>query len=287
MDFNQIMSIALVVIYVVVGLALLWLIIELIRFVRRTHRRADELHRQIEPTLIHLENIAASLEPTAKKIDPLVDRVSLTVDAANLEIMRLDQILENVSDITDSASSAVSAVDNIASAPINLVNNVADKVRGMFKEQGASDESVALGQKKAEEARGELQAGETAAHTQARTPKQIGSEEQTPNIHQSKDAEDAALNKQAAVDFFDQPESTQGYFTYENIFLEDEISSAKAAADSASENAVLPKQEVADEAFRDSSASQDSQRALTLGELARMAQAEKAKTSGEVSRMGE
>ena len=31
-----------------------------------------------------------------------MERVSLTVDAANLEIMRVDQILEDVNEITDS-----------------------------------------------------------------------------------------------------------------------------------------------------------------------------------------
>ena len=83
-------------------------------------------------------------------MDPLVERVSLTVDAANLEIMRVDQILEDVGEITESVSSAVDAVDAAANAPLELVNSVTTKVRNAFKPRRASDESVALGQEKAE-----------------------------------------------------------------------------------------------------------------------------------------
>lgn len=76
--------------------------------------------------------------------------MSLTVDAANLEIMRVDQILEDVNEITDSVASAVEAVDTVTNAPVELVNNVTSRVRNAFKSRRASDESVALGQAKAE-----------------------------------------------------------------------------------------------------------------------------------------
>lgn len=47
-------------------------------------------------------------------------------------------------------SSAVDAVDAAANAPLELVNSVTTKVRNAFKPRRASDESVALGQEKAE-----------------------------------------------------------------------------------------------------------------------------------------
>ena len=79
------------------------------------------------------------------RVDPLVERLSLTVDAANLELMRVDQILEDVTQITDSVSKAAGAVDTVTSAPIDLVNSLTRKLRSKFKPRYASDESVSLG----------------------------------------------------------------------------------------------------------------------------------------------
>ena len=152
MDISEVISIALPIVYVLVGAALIWLVVELVMTVRRTRKTVEEVQKQVEPTLASVERITASLEPVAAKVDPLVERVSLTVDAANLEIMRVDQILEDVNEITDSVSSAVDAVDTVTSAPMELVNNVTNRMRSAFKPKRASDESVALGREKAADA---------------------------------------------------------------------------------------------------------------------------------------
>lgn len=91
MDFYEILNIALPAVYVVVGAALVWLVIELVATVRKARKTVDDLQKQVEPTLAHVESITAALEPAVAKVDPLVERVSLTVDAANLEIMRVDR----------------------------------------------------------------------------------------------------------------------------------------------------------------------------------------------------
>ncbi len=145
MDIEAVLTIALPVVYILVGVALIWFLIELIKFLRSTTRTVNALKQEIDPTLAHVETITAALEPVVARVDPLVERISLTVDAANLEIMRVDQILENVTDITEGVSSAVDAVDTAANAPMKLVNTASEKVRGVFKARKASDESVALG----------------------------------------------------------------------------------------------------------------------------------------------
>ena len=139
MDFFSVINVALPVIYVLVGIVLMWFVIELVMTVRKTRETVTSVQKQLEPTLEHVEKITASLEPVCDKIDPLVDRVSLTVDAANLEVMRLDQILEDVGEITSSASSAENAVDTVANAPLELVNSVTKKVRRKFTPKKASD----------------------------------------------------------------------------------------------------------------------------------------------------
>lgn len=221
MEFNQVINSALPILYVIAGIVLIWLIVELVITVRRARQTVEDIKKQIEPTLEHVESITASLEPATKKIDPLVDRVSLTVDAANLEIMRLDQILEDVGEVTDTVSSTVSTVDAIASAPMDLVNNVTSKVRGAFRSRGASEESIALGEEKAEAAKAEREAEKDADQSekklraverieQARQAEKEGSHNgsvrQGESSDQSVGDEGVSQEKQAS--------GQEGYFTY-------------------------------------------------------------------------
>ncbi|MEG0096048.1 MAG: DUF948 domain-containing protein [Raoultibacter sp.] len=152
MDFGEFFSSVLPVVYVIVGVALVWFLIELVVTVRKTRTAVDDVQKKLDPTLESIEKITASLEPAVAKVDPLVERVSLTVDAANLEIMRLDQILEDVTDITDKVSTAANAVESATSAPIAIVNTMTDRVRGALRSRRASDESIALGEKRASRA---------------------------------------------------------------------------------------------------------------------------------------
>lgn len=163
MDFGEFFSNILPVVFVVVGVALVWLLIELVVTVRKTRTAVDDVQKKLDPTLESIEKITASLEPAVAKIDPLVERVALTVDAANLEIMRLDQILEDVNDITDKVSTAANAVESATSAPIAIVNTMTDRVRGVLRSRRASDESIALGEKKAEHAFGKKTPNNPAA----------------------------------------------------------------------------------------------------------------------------
>ena len=153
MEFGEIINIVLPIVYIIVGVALVWFVVELALTFRKTRKVVSDVNdtvgqvkKQLEPTLDHVEKITAELAPASEKIDPLVDRVSLTVDALNLEVMRVDQILEDVTQVTDSVTKTMDTVDSVTSAPLDLVSSVTDKVRTRFKARGASDESVRLGQ---------------------------------------------------------------------------------------------------------------------------------------------
>lgn len=158
MDINMILT----VVFICVGIALIVFLIELVRTVRSARTTIDNVQKQLEPTLAHVEQITNEIKPAIAKVDPLMDRVSLTIDAANLEMMRVDQILEDVTAITDTASNAIEAVDNVANAPLELVNNVSSKVRKVLKPKAASDEAQMLEQQRvaAAKALDELRAAE-------------------------------------------------------------------------------------------------------------------------------
>ena len=158
MDINMILT----VVFICVGIALIVFLIELVRTVRSARTTIDNVKKQLEHTLAHVEQITNEIKPAVAKVDPLMDRVSLTIDAANLEMMRVDQILEDVTAITDTASNAIEAVDNVANAPLELMNNVSSKVRKVLKPKAASDEAQMLEQQRvaAAKALDELRAAE-------------------------------------------------------------------------------------------------------------------------------
>ncbi len=141
----DVFSIILTIVYIVVGLALVWFIVELAITMRKVRATVTDMKAQLDPTLDNVDKMVAELQPTIGKVDPLVDRVTLTVDSVNLELMRVDGILENLNKITGGVSKTVDAVDSVTSAPLDIVTNMTKKVRSKFRPRYASDESVDLG----------------------------------------------------------------------------------------------------------------------------------------------
>lgn len=137
----DVFSIILTCVYIVVGLALIWFVVELALTMRKVRGTVQDL----EPTLDNVEKMVTDLQPTITKVDPLMDRVTLTVDSVNLELMRVDGILENITNITGGVSKTVDAVDSVTSAPLDIVSNMTKKVRSKFRPRYASEESVDLG----------------------------------------------------------------------------------------------------------------------------------------------
>ena len=145
MDINNIIGIALPAVFVIVGIALVFAIIEIAKMLKATRKAVEDM----QPTLKNVEEITTNIQPTLAKVDPLLDRVQLTVDSVNLEMMRVDQILEDVGQITDKAASATEAVDNIANAPLKAVNNVASRMKTVLGGKAASSDSVKLAEQRA------------------------------------------------------------------------------------------------------------------------------------------
>ena len=51
MEFGEVMGMVLPVVYVVVGIALIWFVVELVVTVRKTRTTVDEMKQQLAPTL--------------------------------------------------------------------------------------------------------------------------------------------------------------------------------------------------------------------------------------------
>lgn len=143
MDANFI-DMVLPIVFSLVGLALIWLFVELALMVRKSRVAIEAIMNDVKPLVKDAGEMAASAKPAIAKIDPLMDRLNLTMDAANLEIMRVDTILEDVGDITNTLSHAAVAVDDIAKAPASAVENVSSRVRDILKGSKAGKTSASL-----------------------------------------------------------------------------------------------------------------------------------------------
>lgn len=142
----DVLNMILPIVYIVVGIALIWFVVELAITIKKARSVVVDVQKQIEPTLDNVQQLTDDAKP-------LVERVSLTVDAVNLEIMRIDEILQDVDSITGTASKAVTTVDNVTSAPLDLMNSLTQKVRDKLSPKRASDISKEMGEAKAEEYR--------------------------------------------------------------------------------------------------------------------------------------
>ena len=135
--------------------ALVWLVIEAALTVRSARSTINDLAERVEPTLAHVEQITESLKPAIDRLDPLMERASLTVDSVNLELMQIDKILNDTSNITGTASGAVQKISDVANAPANLANEAADKLKGVFgkkKNEKKVKDAIAAGDAAALEA---------------------------------------------------------------------------------------------------------------------------------------
>lgn len=97
---------------------------------------------KVNPLLDNAQDLITDAKPLVKKADPMMDRITLTIDAANLEIMRVDQILEDVNTVTGNVAKASNSVDSITSAPLDAISNLTKKIRERLTPVASADGSV-------------------------------------------------------------------------------------------------------------------------------------------------
>jgi uncharacterized protein YoxC len=67
------------------------------------------------------------------RLVPLLDKADVTVDAMNVELLRIDQIVTRVEEVTDRVSDTSRVVQQVANAPAEMVNDISDRVRRAWK----------------------------------------------------------------------------------------------------------------------------------------------------------
>lgn len=121
---------------IVALIALAYFLVSLIKAIKNVLTKVDplvdetnEILSEAKETLAQAREALEKVKPALDRIDPLMERITLTVDAANLEIMRVDQILEDVNTISGNISKATDSLDSITSVPLDAISSVTGKIR--------------------------------------------------------------------------------------------------------------------------------------------------------------
>jgi hypothetical protein len=67
------------------------------------------------------------------RVVPLLDKADVTVDAINAELLRVDGIVTRFEDVAERVESTTRTVQEVANAPAEIVNDIADRVRRAWK----------------------------------------------------------------------------------------------------------------------------------------------------------
>ena len=116
-------------------IALAYLLVNLVQVIK-------EAMAKLNPILDDTQEIVTNVKPAIEKVDPLMDRATLTMDAVNLEIMRVDQILEDVNNVSTTVSKATNSLDAVTSAPLDFISNATGKIREIIAPHTSKESSV-------------------------------------------------------------------------------------------------------------------------------------------------
>lgn len=89
----------------------------------------------IRELVMTARSVKAFADDTRERLNPLLEKAEVTVDAANIELLRVDAIIGKVEDATDRFEKASDRVNDVVSAPSNIVNDVATRVRRAWKDR--------------------------------------------------------------------------------------------------------------------------------------------------------
>ena len=96
--------------------------------------------------IVEMVKTATSVRTLTDDLDsrlvPLLDKADVTVDALNAELLRVDGIVTRFEEISDRVDSTSRAVQDVANAPVEIVTDIADRVRRAWRTRRQPDDST-------------------------------------------------------------------------------------------------------------------------------------------------
>lgn len=126
-------QIALIVLIV----AGVWAVVELALVFRRTRGTVDTLDKtmgklndtidDVRPVINKLDETVENLQPAIQQVEPLLQRSTIAVEALSADLIEVNGVLRDVSQITGGVSTASGAMSNIAGAATEKVQKLFNK----------------------------------------------------------------------------------------------------------------------------------------------------------------
>lgn len=134
----------LTIVLVILVLAGIWVVVELAITIRKTRSSIEVLNDQvteitektnntideIQPMLVKVDGIITDLEPAAKEVLPLLEKANTALDVVTVDLASVNDILVDVSSVTDTASNVTSTVSKAANSAVSGVAGVVGKFTG-------------------------------------------------------------------------------------------------------------------------------------------------------------
>ncbi len=131
----------LYIVLIVLVLAGTWAIIELAITMHKTRADLDNIVKQVndvaentnealeqvQPIITKVDGMLGDLEPAVQKVDPLLEKTNTALDVATVDLASLNDILVDVSAVTDTASNVTSTVSKATNSAVSGVAGVVGK----------------------------------------------------------------------------------------------------------------------------------------------------------------
>lgn len=128
------------IVFIVVGVAAIWAIVELALVLRKTRSTVASLDKTVadinaaidetKPVITKLDDTLDTLQPALEQVEPLIKQGNIAVEALTADLIEVNGVLRDVSQITGGVSSASDAVSSLADAASDKVQKLFGKNRG-------------------------------------------------------------------------------------------------------------------------------------------------------------
>jgi len=142
----DILEILIKIALIVLVIAGVWLVVELALTIKRARGVVDTLDTtvadlntsvndtisNIQPVIKRLDTTVDNLQPTIQEVQPLLNKAGGTIDALSQNLLRLEEIVSDVSSVTSTAANATVATNDLASNATNVANSVLTRIKSKF-----------------------------------------------------------------------------------------------------------------------------------------------------------
>ena len=131
------------IVLIVLALAGVWALVELALVLRRARGTVDALDKTVtelngtleeaRPVVAKLDGVVDELQPAISQVEPLLKQANIAVEALSADLVEVNGVLRDVSQVTGAAGAASGAVSGIADAASEKVQKFFGRARRVEK----------------------------------------------------------------------------------------------------------------------------------------------------------